>query len=324
DILEAEPVTVPVSAVFEQQKDKPSALAVIAAAAQEVAQRDATPPELRAERAALLRVNADLIDTFVNEAGELSIARSRIEGEINAFKRALGDLNDSVSRMRAQLREIEIASESQMQSRTREQQEHAADFDPLEFDRFSRMQELTRFLAESLGDVIILQQGLQKNIDEAELAIHAQARLNRELQQGLMSVRLVPLGNLSDRLYRVVRQTAKELDKKTNLELKGTRTELDRSVLEKITAPFEHLLRNAVAHGIEKPEARIAAGKNEVGEISIDAVQRGNEVVLTISDDGGGLNFARIRQKAIEAKLMAPDADVPEAQLAQFIFMSGF
>src|SRR6185436_1734340 len=168
------------------------------------------------------------------------------------------------------------------------------------------------------------QQGLQKNIDETELAIHAQARLNRELQQGLMSVRLVPLGNLSDRLYRVVRQTAKELDKKANLELKGTRTELDRSVLEKITAPFEHLLRNAVAHGIETPEARARGGKPEIGEISIDAVQRGNEVVLTVADDGGGMNYPRIRQKAIEAGLLAPDVELPEAQLAQFIFMPGF
>src|SRR6185369_11395665 len=98
----------------------------------------------------------------------------------------------------------------------------------------------------------------------------------------------------SDRLYRVVRQTAKDLDKKANLELKGTRVELDRSVLEKITAPFEHLLRNAVAHGIEKPQERALAGKPEIGEISIDAAQRGNEVVLTIADDGAGLNYARI------------------------------
>jgi chemosensory pili system protein ChpA (sensor histidine kinase/response regulator) len=186
------------------------------------------------------------------------------------------------------------------------------------------MQELTRFLAESLGDVITLHQGLQKNLDEAELAIHAQARLNRELQQGLMGVRLVPLGNLSDRFYRVVRQTAKELDKKANLEIKGTRTELDRSVLEKITAPFEHLLRNAIAHGIEKPAERARAGKPEIGEISLDAIQRGNEVVLTIADDGAGLNFPRIRQKAIEAGLLAPDVELPETQLAQFIFTSGF
>jgi chemosensory pili system protein ChpA (sensor histidine kinase/response regulator) len=322
DIVE-EPIEVPVAAVFEQQRDKPTAIAVIAAAAQQVAQRD-VPPEVREQRAALLRVNAELIDAFVNEAGELSIARSRIEGEMAAFRRAMGDLTDNIGRMRAQLREVEIQAESQMQSRVKEQAGQGIDFDPLEFDRFSRMQELTRFLAESLGDVITLHQGLQKNLDEADLAIHAQARLNRELQQGLMGVRLVPFGNLSDRLYRIVRQTAKELDKKANLELKGTRTELDRSVLEKITAPFEHLLRNAVGHGIEKPEKRVAAGKNEIGEISIDAVQRGNEVVLTISDDGGGLNFARIRQKAIDAKLMAPDAEMPEAQLGQFIFMAGF
>jgi len=313
-----------VSAVFEQQKDKPTTLAVMAAAAQHVAQRDAVVPEAREARGALLRVNADMIDRFVNEAGELSIARSRIEGEMANFRRALGDLTENIARMRAQLREIELASEGQMQSTIKLKEEHGEHFDPLELDRFSRMQELTRFLAESLGDVITLHQGLQKNLDETELAIHAQARLNRELQQGLMGVRLVPLGNLADRFYRIVRQTAKELDKKANLELKGTRTELDRSVLEKITAPFEHLLRNAIAHGLEKPEARLAAGKPEIGEIALDAVQRGNEVVLTVSDDGAGLNYARIREKAISSGLLAPDVELPEAQLAQFIFMSGF
>jgi chemosensory pili system protein ChpA (sensor histidine kinase/response regulator) len=324
DIREAEHIEVPVSAVFEHQKDKPAALAMIAAAAQEKSERDALPPELREARQALLRVNAEMIDRFVNEAGELSIARSRIESEMANFKRAMVDLTDNIGRMRAQLREIEIASEGQMQSTIKLKEEAGASFDPLEMDRFSRMQELTRFLSESLGDVITLHQGLQKNLDETELAIHAQARLNRELQQGLMGVRLVPLGNLSDRFYRVVRQTAKELDKKANLELKGTRTELDRSVLEKITGPFEHLLRNAIAHGIELPADRVRAGKPEIGEISIDAAQRGNEVVLTIADDGGGLNFARIREKAIEAGLLAPDVELPEAQLAQFIFHSGF
>jgi chemosensory pili system protein ChpA (sensor histidine kinase/response regulator) len=324
DILEAQPIDVPAAAVFEHQKDKPAALAMIAAAAQEKAERDALAPEQREARQALLRVNAEMIDRFVNEAGELSIARSRIESEMANFKRAMGDLTENIARMRAQLREIEIASEGQMQSTIKLAEESGQTFDPLEFDRFSRMQELTRFLAESLGDVITLHQGLQKNLDETELAIHAQARLNRELQQGLMGVRLVPLGNLVDRFYRVVRQTAKELEKKANLELKGTRTELDRSVLEKITGPFEHLLRNAIAHGIETPAERVRAGKPEIGEISIDAAQRGNEVVLTIADDGAGLNFPRIRQKAIEAGLLAPDVELPEAQLAQFIFNSGF
>ena len=324
DIVEAEPVAVAAAEVFEEQRDKPAAIAVIAAAAREMAQRDAGAPEQRESRAALLRVNAEMIDRFVNEAGELSIARSRIEGEMIAFKRAMADLTDNIGRMRTQLREVEIAAESQMQSTMKLKEEAGEAFDPLELDRFSRMQELTRFLAESLGDVITLHQGLQKNLDEAELAIHAQARLNRDLQQGLMGVRLVPLGNLSDRFYRVVRQTAKELDKKANLELKGTRTELDRSVLEKITAPFEHLLRNAIAHGIETPRERVAAGKSEIGEIALDAVQRGNEVVLTVADDGGGLDFRRIREKAVETGLLAPDVELPEAQLAQFIFMPGF
>ena len=324
DIVEGPALEVPVAAVFEQQKDKPAVLAVMAAAAQEVAQREALPAELREIRSALLRVNAEMIDRFVNEAGELSIARSRIEGEMAAFKHALGDLTENIARMRSQLREVEIAAEMQMQSTIKAREESGEHFDPLEFDRFTRMQELTRFLAESLADVITLHQGLQKNLDETELAINAQARLNRELQQGLMGVRLVPLGNLADRFYRVVRQSAKELDKKANLELKGTRTELDRSVLEKITAPFEHLLRNAIAHGIETPEARVAAGKPEIGEIVVDAVQRGNEVVLSVTDDGAGLDFARIRAKALEGGLLAPDVELPEAQLAQFIFMPGF
>ncbi len=324
DILDAEPIDVPVGAVFEHQKDKPAALAMIAAAAQERSERDALPPELRDSRAALLRVNADMIDRFVNDAGELSIARSRIELEIATFKRSLIELTENIARMRTQLREVEIASEGQMQSTIKLKEEIGETFDPLEFDRFSRMQELTRFLAESLGDVITLHHGLQKNLDEAELALHAQARLNRDLQQGLMGVRLVPLGNLSDRFYRVVRQTAKELEKKANLEVKGSRTELDRSVLEKITAPFEHLLRNAIAHGLELPAERARAGKPEIGEISIEAAQRGNEVVLTVADDGAGLDFARIREKAVSSGLLAPDVELPEAQLAQFIFMSGF
>ncbi|MGE0357095.1 MAG: Hpt domain-containing protein [Burkholderiales bacterium] len=324
DLQDLVPLEIPPAAVFEQQKDKPTPLAVMAAAAETVAMQQGMPPELREARTALLRVNADLVDQFVNEAGELSIARSRIEGEMAAFRRALSDLAENVARMRSQMREIEIASEGQMQSRLKEQEEHGGAFDPLEFDRFTRMQELTRFLTESLADVITLQQGLQKNLDEAELAILQQARLNRDLQQGLMGVRLVPLANLADRFYRVVRQTAKDVGKKANLELKGIRVELDRSVLEKITAPFEHLLRNAVAHGIEFPQARVAAGKPDIGEIAIDAVQRGNEVVLTVTDDGAGLDYGRIRERAVEMGFLDSSEELPDVALAQFIFWPGF
>lgn len=276
------------------------------------------------DRHALLRVNADLIDRFVNEAGELAIARSRVDLELQTFKKALLDLNDNVSRMKIQLREIEIGAETQIQSRIKEAETQGEQFDPLEFDRFSRMQELTRFMAESLNDVVTLQQSLAKNIDEADAALLQQSRLNRDLQQGLMAVRLVPLGNLQDRFYRLVRQAAKELDKKANLEFRGVRVEIDRSLLEKITAPFEHLLRNAIAHGLELPAARVAAGKPEIGEISIDARQIGNEVILTLADDGAGLDFVRIREKAIAKGMLAADDTPSDAQLTQFIFAAGF
>ena len=308
--------------ISDVSQDLPGPLAVMAATRAEII-AEGEKLEGR-ERQSMLRVNADTIDRFVNDAGELSIARSRIDQELLTFKQSLVELTDNINRMKSQLREIEIQAETQIQSRIRVAEEHGEKFDPLEFDRFSRTQELTRFLAESLNDVITLQLSLQRNIDESEAALLQQARLNRDLQQGLMGVRLVPLGNLQDRFYRLLRQTAKELDKKANLEFRGVRVEIDRSVLEKITAPFEHLLRNAVAHGLESPAERVAKGKSEIGEITIDAQQAGNEVILTLSDDGNGLNFARIREKAIEKGLLDANADINETQLTQFIFMAGF
>jgi chemosensory pili system protein ChpA (sensor histidine kinase/response regulator) len=317
-------IEIPIESVVsaDVSSQLPAPMAAIAAARAEIV-AEGEKLEGR-ERQAVLRVNADLIDRLVNDAGELAIARSRVDLELQAFKKALLDLNDNVARMKVQLREIEIGAESQIQSRIKEAETQGEQFDPLEFDRFSRMQELTRFMAESLNDVVTLQQSLAKNIDEADAALLQQNRLNRDLQQGLMGVRLVPLGNLQDRFYRLVRQTAKELEKKANLEFRGVRVEIDRSVLEKITAPFEHLLRNAVAHGLEMPAQRQLSGKSEIGEISIDARQIGNEVVLTLADDGAGLNFKRIREKAIEKGMLAPDAEVSDAQLTQFIFAAGF
>jgi len=161
-------------------------------------------------------------------------------------------------------------------------------------------------------------------VDETEKALLAQARLNRDLQQDLMRVRMVPFGSLQERLYRVVRQTAKEVGKRANLDIKGTQVELDRSVLERITGPFEHLLRNAVTHGIETPDKRRAADKPEIGEIRLDLKQEGNEVQLSLSDDGGGLDIDGIREKAIEKGLMQPGTPLSEAEIADFIFHAGF
>lgn len=294
-----------------------------AAAQPERAVAEEAETEAAAVRA-MLRVRADLIDRLVNEAGEMSIARSRIEGEMRALRGSLLDLTENVIRLRGQLREIEIQAESQMQSRMALAHEVHTEFDPLEFDRFTRFQEITRMMAESVNDVTTVQHALLRNLDHADAAIVSQARQNRELSQSLMGVRMVPFNAVADRLYRVVRLTAKELGKKANLDIRGGQVELDRSVLDKMTGPIEHLLRNAITHGLEEGGQRQAAGKPEIGEISLTLSQEGNEVVIEMDDDGAGLNFERIRSKAVEQGLLAPDQHPDETTLTDFIFHPGF
>ncbi|HXZ54873.1 MAG TPA: Hpt domain-containing protein [Burkholderiales bacterium] len=302
----------------------PAPVEVMPEPAVPAAPKPVPPSEREMQPKALLRVRADVVDRLVNEAGEVAIARSRIEGEMRTLKGAMQELTDNVARLRAQLREIEIQAESQMQSRLELAKETQRNFDPLEFDRFTRFQEVTRLMAESVNDVSTVHGNLVTTVDETEKALLAQARLNRDLQQDLMRVRMVPFGSLQERLYRIVRQTAKEVGKRANLEIKGTQVELDRSVLERITGPFEHLLRNAVAHGIETPQARRAAGKADIGEIRLELKQEGNEVQLALSDDGAGLNIERIREKAIEKGLMQANSNLTESEIADFIFHAGF
>ncbi|HJW03967.1 MAG TPA: response regulator [Azospira sp.] len=281
-------------------------------------------PDVTGAARATLRVRADLMDRLVNEAGELSIARARIEGEMRSLKESLLDLTENVIRLRRQLREVEIQAETQIQARTAEAEERHAGFDPLEFDRFTHFQELTRMMAESVNDVATVQQNLLKNLDEANAAIVAQARLNRELQQELMSVRMVPFSSQTERLYRIVRQTAKEMDKRANLDIAGGQVELDRGLLDKMIAPLEHMLRNSVAHGLESREGRLAAGKPEIGEIDLTVAQEGNEVIITLADDGTGLDLERIRAKAVAKGLLAEGEEADAARLAEFIFTPGF
>ena len=273
---------------------------------------------------AVLRVRADLIDRLVNEAGEVSIARSRIEGDLRSIKSALFELTENVNRLRAQLREIEIQADGQIQARVSLAQEQEKQFDPLEFDRFTRFQELTRMMAESVNDVSTVQQNLLKALGESELALSAQARLTRGLQSNLMRIRMVPFASISERLFRTVRQAAKETEKRAVLDIKGGQVEVDRSVLERITAQFEHMLRNAVAHGVEEPAERARRNKPELGEIKLEVRQEGNEIVLIVQDDGAGLNYERIRAKAVGLGLLRPDDTPSDAEVAEFIFHPGF
>ncbi|TFW19698.1 hybrid sensor histidine kinase/response regulator, partial [Massilia arenosa] len=270
----------------------------------------------------LVRVRADILDRLVNQAGEVSITRSKLETQIGTVKSSLNDFADNLARLRAQLREVEMQAESQIASRLSIAGER--EFDPLEFDRFTRLQELTRMMAESVNDVASFQETLARSIDGAAGDLAVQSRLTRDLQQDLMRVRMVPFSSLSERLFRVARQAAKELDKRVNLDIRGGAVEIDRSVLEQMAAPFEHLLRNAIVHGIEPRDKRAANGKAETGELLVQVSQQGNEVVLTFSDDGAGLDLDRIRAKARANGLIGPDQQVSDAEAADLIFESGF
>ncbi|MEO6749022.1 MAG: ATP-binding protein, partial [Casimicrobiaceae bacterium] len=301
----------------------PIGLAATPAAAQPMPPRaEALEPEASAR--AMLRVRADTVDRLVNEAGEVAIARARVEGELRALKANLLELTGSVIRLRSQVREIEIQAESQIHSRMSAMQEANEGFDPLELDRYTRFQELTRSLAEGVNDVSTVQQSLLKNLDDADAALVAQARMSREVSQQLFAIRTVPFGSVSERLYRILRATARELDKRANLEIAGAQVELDRSVLEKLIGPLEHLLRNALDHGIEARAARVAAGKSETGELELTVRQVGNEVVIDLVDDGAGIDLAKVAERAKAQGLIAADASPTEAQLVECIFKPGF
>ncbi|NYE61829.1 chemosensory pili system protein ChpA (sensor histidine kinase/response regulator) [Duganella sp. 1224] len=270
----------------------------------------------------LVRVRADILDRLVNQAGEVSISRSRLENEVDTLRASLADFSDNLARLRRQLREVEMQAESQIASRMAISSDR--EFDPLEFDRFTRLQELTRMMAESVNDVASFHESLTRSVDNAHGDLTQQARLTRDLQRDLMRVRMVPFASISERLFRVARQSAKDVDKRVNLDIRGGGVELDRSVLERMAAPFEHLLRNAIAHGVESRAGRAAAGKNETGELLVQVAQEGNEIVIAFSDDGGGLDLARIKAKAIAIGLLAEEDAASDAQIADLIFEPGF
>jgi len=275
-------------------------------------------------RGELIRVRADLLDNLVNFAGEVSIYRSRMEQQTNAFRYNLTELDDTVERFREQLRKFEIEAEAQIQYRIEESGSTHQDFDPLEFDRFTQMQTLSRGMLESLNDLNSLRSILANLTRESETLLLQQSRVNTELQEGLMRTRMVPISGQIPRLRRIVRQTSEELGKKVELHIQGAENELDRTVLERVMSPIEHMLRNAIAHGIEMPNVRKKNGKDETGNIVLSFAREGSDVVITVSDDGAGINLDAIKAKAIARGIIKPNANVRKEDLIDMILESGF
>jgi chemosensory pili system protein ChpA (sensor histidine kinase/response regulator) len=277
------------------------------------------------DRRGQIRVRTSLLNNLVNFAGEVSISRSRMEQQIFGMRENLAELNRNVTRFRDQIRDLEIQSESQILARFQEQASRAGeDFDPLELDRFSRLQTLSRSLAENLHDLFTIRGNLENYASQAETVLIQQARINTDLQEGLMRTRMIGFASQGARLRHIVRQTAREVGKRVSLEIIGGEVEVDRTVLERMIGPFEHMIRNAIDHGIEPEAERKRAGKPASGRITVTTSHEGSEIVIRFVDDGAGLDTAAIRRNATERGLMKASANLSDDELIQFILMPGF
>ena len=272
-----------------------------------------------------VRVRAELLDRLVNYAGEVAIYRSRLEQQLGAFRGATAEMEQTNIRLRDQLRRLEIETEAQIIARyQRAGEEVESNFDPLELDRFSNLQQLSRALVETSADLGSLHTTLDDLTQQYETLLLQQSRVSSELQEGLMRTRMVPFDTVVPRLRRVLRQAASDTGKQVQLRLDGAQGELDRNVLERMTAPLEHMLRNSVAHGLEMPEQRTASGKAGEGVVQISVRKEGSEVVLQVSDDGRGLDRAAIRARGEARGLVRKDVPLSNAQLDALIFEPGF
>ena len=271
----------------------------------------------------LVRVRSNILDRMLGRAGEIMTSRARLETEVQQLRQAMEEMDGSLDRLRIQLRDMELQAESQMQSRMAQSADSHVHFDPLEFDRFTRVQELTRMMAESVSDVASVRRSMALALQSSEDNLVSQTRQARELQGDLLRTRMVEFDSLSDRLYRVVRQAAREESKQVSLDIIGGQTEMDRSIIDRIAASFEHLLRNAVVHGIESAQQRTQMGKDPVGHINIHLRQEGGDVIISVRDDGRGLDLQGIRDKATAKNLLQTGSTVSDEEAAQLIFLSG-
>jgi len=270
-------------------------------------------------------VRSDLLNDLVNHAGEISVYHARMGQQITNFSFNLSEMEQTVVRLREQLRKLSIETEAQILSRyEKESDQYDKDFDPLEMDRFSTMQQISRSLQETVGDIESIKEILSEDVRDSETLLLQESRVSTELQEGLMRTRMVHFGGLASRLRRIMRQTARELDKDVELDISGETSEVDRTVLDRIVAPLEHMLRNAVSHGIEKPHDRIKAGKSETGRVKISVDREGGDVVITVVDDGRGIDASAIRRKAIEKGLLTADSKLSDHDVLQYIMEPGF
>ena len=272
----------------------------------------------------MIRISADLVEKMIDLSGENAINRSRIEMDLGQIGNTLNEMELAMKRLADQLRRMEGELESQIIAKHGSENSRYADFDPLEMDQYSSLNQLSKSLAESASDLVDFKRTLADKIRDAEGLLLQQSRIQAEIQESLMRTRLVPFSRLLPRLQRIVRQTSSTLNRPTELIVNNTEGELDRTILERLVTPFEHMLRNAIDHGIEYTEQRQQAKKTAVGQIEINISRQGTDVLVSFSDDGKGIDEAKIQEKALNLGLIKADQFLDKQEILQLIFHPGF
>lgn len=305
--------------------------------------REASPvepdkhPSPPAELTKTIRINQAQLDTLINLANELLVGVSGFDRDMDQFHNALHELSLTTRRLKDIALELETTFEVKALDRLSERFAHLnetfnrlntrqsfAEFDALELDRYTQLNLIIRSLNESTIDVAAIHSNLDGIFSNITGDINRQHRTIRELQIHMMRARMSPMDSLSSRLHRTVRDVASRLGKNVRLVLEGERVELDRTVWEKLADPLMHLIRNAVHHGIEPADVRIARNKPATATIRLSAGREGNHIVLRFSDDGQGLDFEAIKAKARQFGLGEQVTHMDQRQLIDLIFYPGF
>lgn len=289
-------------------------------------ERRAKSREVAAESHEMVKVPSNIVDRLNNLADENSISRSVIEQRITDFSDGFEEVDATLNRLREQIRQLDIETEAQISSR-----KHRVDidtkegFDPLEMDSYSKQQQLSRALQESSSDLKDLFGTIRSSVRTIETMLVQQSRITREMQQSLLQTRTVPLSRaLIPRMRQTLTGLSEELGKPVSLSVLNVDGQLDKRVLERLVGPIEHVLRNAIDHGLESQQERIQAGKNPSGLICVDISRQGSELHIEIKDDGKGIDVAKVKAKAIERDLISEDENLDDHRIRQLIFEPGF
>ncbi|ADW18481.1 CheA signal transduction histidine kinase [Desulfobulbus propionicus DSM 2032] len=296
-----------------------------------------TPQSAVAETVRTIRINQAQLDVLINLTNELLMGVSGFDQDMGLFKNALNELELTTRRLKDIALELETKFEVKALDRLSAHFVHLdksiasikagksfAEFDALELDRYTQLNLIIRSLNESAIDVAAIQSNLAGIYSGIGGDISRQHRVVRELQVQMMKTRMSPMSILTSRLSRTMRDVAFRLGKRVRLIVDGERVELDRVVWEKLADPFMHLVRNAIHHGVETEERRLACNKPPIASITLAGQREGNHIVLRFSDDGQGLDFATIREKARHFGLGSAVDQMDEHQLSELIFYPGF